>query len=88
MIKLAAYLEAIGLKPYKDFSQSEHSVTYSDGESGWISVDRWRGKIYYAQHVKVYTESAISRANFQSTRMSDVINWIDAQLGIRRGELT
>jgi len=87
MKRLVKYLESIGLKPYRLFIQHENGVVYSDGQAGWVSVDRWRGKTYYAQRVKVYTENAISRTSFESTRMSDIIGWIDAQLGIRKGEL-
>ena len=85
MKRLVKHLELIGLKPYKDFSQNEYGVTYSDGSEGWISVNRWYGKIYKAEYVKVYTKDAIRVSKFESTRMNDIVKWIDSNLGVSVG---
>ena len=82
MNRIIKHMEKIGLVPHEMFTQSEHSIAYSDGENGYISVKRWSGKTYKAERVKVYTNNAIMKTRFESTRMDEINDWIDVQIGI------
>ena len=78
MNKIVTYFESIGFEPKPRFHQDKWSITYQRGdEDDWCSVAH-RGKDYDAEYVRVYSANAIRVSKYSSTRMADIISWIDS----------
>jgi len=77
MNKLVTYFESIGFKPNPGFRQDKWSIAYQRGdEDDWCLVTH-RGKGYDAEYVRVYSANAIRVSKYSSTRMADIIDWIE-----------
>lgn len=77
MNKIIKYFESIGFVPKPRFMQDKWSVTYQrSDDDDWYSVMH-RGSKYDAEYVRVYSKDAIRVSKYSSTRMVDIIRWIE-----------
>ena len=77
MKAIIKYFESIGFVPKPRFTQGKWSVTYQrNDDDDWCNVMH-RGSKYDVEYVRVYSKDAIRVSKYSSTRMVDIIRWIE-----------
>jgi hypothetical protein len=75
--KIEKYLRSMGFKPKREVDPSCSWSNYCHPETGDSTSVYRLGREYKGWYIKVYTNNAIRTSDYKSTRITDMIAWLE-----------